>query len=1373
MIYFHYFLYILYLYMIQTNIKKISKDLNKINKNIKNMTLDDIIKSSNNRSLNSEISDNESESDRKLNSEISESDNETDNDSDNESDRKLNSEISESDNESDRKLNSEISESDNESDRKLNSEISESDNESDRKLNSEISENESDRKLNSEISESNMNNENNTKLKEIMNKNIILNDVSIDNKKFKIIKSNKKENNIEIVIKESNNETNNETNNVKINIGTDANNENSDEEIIYENDINNVDNSIFKFHPSLRDINFYKKLFSKKEFYDLTFPKETREMDEICGKKNRIFKLGHHQKFLKNYISPNTPYSGVLIYHGTGVGKTCSAISIAEGFKDVLLRNNKKVIIISSTQIKSNFKKELYDFSKEIYKKKKSDVVQCSGLSYELDDTYKYMTLSEKKKKINNLIKEIYQFIPYQKFTNNIMRILNWNGEISTLTDLQRQKIKNIYSNRIIIIDEAQNIRPGSEVLKTKESKKIYNIIKTIVKNANNLKLILMTATPIYDKASEILYIMNLLLLNDGRPELIYEEIFEKNGLITKRGEKILASACKGYISYLRGNDPNTFPVKLFPRITKIPKIKYDLNGDLIEKDKNIKFTKLYDCDLKGKQLKYIEKYINNYITKNDKTNNTNNDKLKKDRNNLIFMSNIMFPVQDNKIEWDGKKIYSTNFGANSTFYKETIETPLGKYFKFKYKECAIINKVPFLDESLITDYSIKFKEILNNLKDSQGLTLIVSKYVSSGALPLSLFLEQNGYMRHVWKGEDQLLENTYKKSYRCYKCQYKNIDKIHNNSKIKGYHKFKIAKYVLLTGSMNDFVKVKIKEAVSKFSSNKNRNGEIIKIIIGTEVIKEGIDFKNIRQLFLLDMWYNRSWYNQIIGRAIRFCSHVRLGKEFRNVTIYNLATSFKNAKNKKIRQMETEDIRRYRIAEIKDYRNKKVEHILKKVAIDCIQNKNKNIINQDRVISQINSLGKKFNFILKDLPYSPECDYTNDCNYKCAWEPKKQITINTNTYDLFFDNFEQTHIIKHINNLFKLNYIYKIDNIIKYIKKNSENIDTISIYKTLNLLINNPKKHLISDKYMRDGYIIHRGDFYIFQPLDIKNEKIPMYYRKTLLTNKTYKMSLNKIDDYINDKEEDLHINKNKIFNSIYKKIVINFKNYEHLRKYDNSKNNDGFIYSVVQNIIIKINKDNVIIFIKEIIKKYINNDKDKIIKDVLLYIDEYLIKYDRELSKSPYKGNNIYGFSIYDKYFYYNMDNKKWGKCDKNIILKIKTIKKYIIKKIKNENKSNIMGSYIKNSRGNIIFQIIDNSTYKDILTQEKKVSKRSIITGRTCTSMNLTIFKDLYLKLGLTPHIKKRTKNFICNEVEIFLYINEYNKIDNKKWFINNI
>ena len=46
--------------------------------------------------------------------------------------------------------------------------------------------------------------------------------------------------------------------------------------------------------------------------------------------------LKSYQYFIKEYLSSNTPYRGVLVYHGLGTGKTASAISAAEGLSKTM-----------------------------------------------------------------------------------------------------------------------------------------------------------------------------------------------------------------------------------------------------------------------------------------------------------------------------------------------------------------------------------------------------------------------------------------------------------------------------------------------------------------------------------------------------------------------------------------------------------------------------------------------------------------------------------------------------------------------------------------------------------------------------------------------------------------------------------------------------------------------------------------------------------------------------------------------------------------------------------------------------------------------------------------------------------------------------
>jgi hypothetical protein len=47
-----------------------------------------------------------------------------------------------------------------------------------------------------------------------------------------------------------------------------------------------------------------------------------------------------HQNFVKNFLSLQTPYNGLLLYHGLGPGKTCSAIGIADEMRSYMKQMN-------------------------------------------------------------------------------------------------------------------------------------------------------------------------------------------------------------------------------------------------------------------------------------------------------------------------------------------------------------------------------------------------------------------------------------------------------------------------------------------------------------------------------------------------------------------------------------------------------------------------------------------------------------------------------------------------------------------------------------------------------------------------------------------------------------------------------------------------------------------------------------------------------------------------------------------------------------------------------------------------------------------------------------------------------------------------
>jgi flagellar biosynthesis GTPase FlhF len=76
--------------------------------------------------------------------------------------------------------------------------------------------------------------------------------------------------------------------------------------------------------------------------------------NENCSSTSKDFKLQSFQLFLRRILSPDSPTRNMLLFHGTGVGKTCTAIQIAEEY---ILRpefQDKKVLVLASAAVQEN-----------------------------------------------------------------------------------------------------------------------------------------------------------------------------------------------------------------------------------------------------------------------------------------------------------------------------------------------------------------------------------------------------------------------------------------------------------------------------------------------------------------------------------------------------------------------------------------------------------------------------------------------------------------------------------------------------------------------------------------------------------------------------------------------------------------------------------------------------------------------------------------------------------------------------------------------------------------------------------------------------------------------------------------------------------
>ena len=1179
----------------------------------------------------------------------------------------------------------------------------------------------------------------------------------------------------------------------------------------------------FMFYPEIEDDDFNEKIYMKKEFRDTEIRDKKNWNKEYIPKKEFI--LDPYQIFLKNYISPDTPYNGILIFHATGVGKTCTAISIAEGFKKTLKNMNKKILIISN--LEKNFLKEMYDPIQEKRKKNPEDIVQCTGKSYELGEESLYLTQQQKEKELLKLKKSYYQFFGYGKFANYIIENTGgWKGDEKDINEKVKKFISKEFDDRVIIIDEIQNIKTDR---KEELSRSIQPILESIIKYGKNIKLILMSATPMFDRPDEIIFYINLLLQNDGREKIDRSEIFNtRDGILKPNAEKKLREIFKGYVSYIRGERPFIFPFRIYPKESTIPNIEYYMNGHKIESNKKIKYTNIILCKMKDIQantyLHYFDKKIKNVKLKEDIIDqNLENEMNENDNENeinsidtvdkkdiglldLIKISNITYPVSKNEnisnIGSFNKYSIDSEFDNGSGGYYRNIQM-IGqrKKIQYKYQSHAIFNKdtvneSPFADEKSIEKYSVKFARILETIKKSKGLIFVFSQFIEQGTLPLALMLEQNGFYRDCAEGEDQLLDYTPNKLKKggkrrpiCYLCGCEQSYTDHHDIKSKNYHIFKFAKYILYFGESKDIIKIKKDDALKKFSSDKNKYGEEIKVFIGTRSVSEGLDFKRLRQVHIVEPWYNLSRHEQIIGRAIRTNSHKDLLPEERNVEIYQYAAILDNDKNK-ISKRETVDLKNYRIAENKDIIIKNIGRIMKESAVDCPFFRNINIIESDKKVKQITSSGEILNIPISDKPFTSLCDYKEECKYTCNWSPNPRIKypINTDTYNLRFASNDIEIIKKNIKNMFRDNIVYHLQLIEDYILKKMKDTDKLFIYTALEELVDN-RNEIIYDKFGRKGYIIYRGDYYVFQPFDLERDEIPLIYRMypsdikpeyVDLENVTVEYKENEI------KEIDIKINENKLIETIFKNINNIYDEHIEISKLDIGSIKK-YKQSIIGLILDRLNTDKLIIFISYILNNYLQNIKIEYIEDIIDYLnnDNKLINYYSDIiyDKPKIKDNFYVGFIINNQYYVIDSINKekdikninykkiKYIICSKELLHKIKSyrnlIKKPIIKKY-----SQIYGMIEYDKKKDIKkFKIVDKSIEEEILTKEKQKSKRSIITGRICSTFQAPKLLEIRKKVGLYNLIGKKGIDFICKDLE--LYFRYKNLINNNLLWLEEV
>jgi len=326
------------------------------------------------------------------------------------------------------------------------------------------------------------------------------------------------------------------------------------------------DNKIF---PIQTRISFQSKINEMYVNADFMKKGTVTELDyDACKKmssgEQAKVEMYEYQKFVRDYLQNAGPYRGILVYHGLGSGKTCSAIAAAEALFSV---SRKKIIVMTPFSLRDNFIREVSFcgfrhfrtenhwiqlsasdpmtriFAKEILgltdeylsKNKEVWVPEFDGVK----PNFKDKTPSEKEqiqKQLQAQISSRIQFINYNGISATKLKriackipeadgsLINFDDsvividEIHNLTRLMQGTIEpylsslpSYHSRRKIPVESVTPSEWKPALCNQSKNYKRGYLLYRLLTGARNSKIIGLSGTPLINFPEEIAILMNLL----------------------------------------------------------------------------------------------------------------------------------------------------------------------------------------------------------------------------------------------------------------------------------------------------------------------------------------------------------------------------------------------------------------------------------------------------------------------------------------------------------------------------------------------------------------------------------------------------------------------------------------------------------------------------------------------------------------------------------------------------------------------------------------------------------------------------------------------------------------------------------------------
>ena len=557
----------------------------------------------------------------------------------------------------------------------------------------------------------------------------------------------------------------------------------------------------------------------------------------------------NHQMFISMFLDYRSPFKDILLYHGVGSGKTASSINIYN-----VLYN--------------------YNPAWNVFLLVKASLHYATWL----DELKKFISKSEYEFRYKNII------------------FIHYDSPFADKEFMEAVRKSDSSKKSLYIIDEAHNfIRNVYTNINSKQGKRaqvIYDYIIQDKKENEGVRVVLLTATPAINVPYELALLFNLLRPNTfPKSETQFNQIYKASGgsqAINEATKNMFQRRILGLVSYykpvLKGSYADQkseyINVEMSPYQAEIYKVYEEIEEkmDALKKKRNTKggsdTYRVYTRQASNFVFPAINQRVNGETRPRpnnfrisereaEKINEGNDEKIKAEKGSDKFLKvqeyykalkDFIRTYQDylDEIADEDKKNKYTIIDDIKVFH-EQYKDNYDEFFNKEKKKSKLFE--------VLWKSSAKMIRIIFTIMVSKGPVIVYTNYVLMEGLEVfKIYLNQFGFSKY--RGNKD------------------------------GVDKFRYAEF---HGGIDRNERQINKEAYNK---TENKDGSIIKIMMISPAGAEGISLRNVREVHIMEPYWNEVRIEQMVGRAIRYCSHMDLPLEEREVMIYRYLSVRANQK-------------------------------------------------------------------------------------------------------------------------------------------------------------------------------------------------------------------------------------------------------------------------------------------------------------------------------------------------------------------------------------------------------------------------------------------------------------------------------------------